>query len=624
VAYKIFSTLDNEEAVRSPVVGPAGEVVDNPSFGDAHFGYGVFCDNGYVRFPTREGEEELVSNRAGSISLWAVPHFDNSGGFTGRMAVFSLYNDEGSHIIVFYDADAQRFGFSEAGVGEALEGSPRTVTPGEAIKICLTWDGKKRRLAIYDEVRAEQAQGAEFIPDRLVLGAVEAGSRRLPEWKPFEGELDNLKVEDAYRTDFSDLDSAPARTDAARDSFTRTVFESARAARLSAPVDNQRNCLLPCSGSASARWCSLRTGGLSAVSARLDVRPGDAREARLSAPAASEAGGAAAGCGAAESAREAHGRASAPAASERDVSCRASGSALSACACSLTCSAGALSGREGRLHCRGAAGVERAARSAGLAAAESERGGSCPALPGCLSERGAASAGAEGPARVRTRDARGAAMRARRSAVSSRGARETAWDEGWSPVWAMLSASLPAGDFAAAALPASGSASSGRGAETPCDLPRSSAPASLVAADYEGADWLSHLLAWMRECCEGDDELAPVAEKGFEARGFAALARPLVLAGAEAFRREEAAGAVWTAELEFEVRPPGGPRDAARLAARFVRALSGALARGAPPGAAGPMELETRLSRGRSGRFARPPRLRIRCRALVRPAAALI
>ncbi|MFA4986188.1 MAG: LamG-like jellyroll fold domain-containing protein, partial [Candidatus Brocadiia bacterium] len=419
MAYRIVSSLDNPNAILGPLLGAPGIALGAVSFMPAVFGPGIRCDQGYVRFPTRAGGVELVSNSAGSISIWLKSLYP-SGNPAGKQVVFSLYNDAGSNIIVFFDSDNDRFGFSEGEVGEVKEASARSFPFNAFFSLSLTWNGNWRRLYVNQALACEQRQGAEFIPTCLALGGVEFGGRQLASWPSYSGVIDNLKAEDIYRTSFADLNQQGVPTADSRPAFARTLLVSPRPVYLSAPADNQRNSLITGKGVAASRDCYMLTGSRDYRSAYAEVSLSSTRASYASAPMASV--------------RFASLFAVSPLSAERSSSICAAAGALAQRFCALFASSDAIATRSAAytayapisqeraaaLHALGCASVARESTLTAKAVALRSRFASLSALPGTADTRDCRTTGTEGILEKRTVSSVGSAMAAAAQSLKTR------------------------------------------------------------------------------------------------------------------------------------------------------------------------------------------------------------
>ena len=631
MAYRIFSTLDNASAITSPVHGASGEIIESPTFFPAHFGNGVLASGGYARFPTRNGGVELISNSEGSISLWLCTHFNN-GDLTGRRAVFSLYNDSGSHIIVFYDGDTDKFGFREGEVGEVMEASSRTITPTTHLLLSFVWDGIERRLYIDGSLAASQRQGAEFIPDFLTLGVVEKSSSDLHhDYIPFECTLDNLKVEDICRGEFYTLEIEGIPSGVSCNSFCRTFFETGRSAYLSSLVDNQRNSFLACEGSASSRPCILRTGGRSERSCYAEVESGASRASFISAPVSAQMEALVSASRTVDTGRNGHSTGVGSAQSARKLFITAQASASRNIPSTVVAKADTESARCSHIGCEGTASLERDGFVSGRASARSERMAHTGGITGTASGKGAFSQGNAGIPPIRANASKDCWFAACEAVEQERASILIgfACADTTRPSW--MGGSLQGSSVSSALLPASAAISALRMAAITAGIPSAARESMLVAGAIEGVDWLEHLINWIETVARTDEQLAPIFSAGAPNSGasphnWGVLRFPALRLIKSSIKRteEEPDRAFWRADLLFEavgVRKTGG---AGRLTARLVRCVNSALRTGTPKTIAGPLSVSAKIVPAfRQGRCD-VSTLALSFEALVTPAGALV
>ncbi|MDZ7815302.1 MAG: hypothetical protein U5N86_04625 [Planctomycetota bacterium] len=627
MTFTIFSTLDNSAAISSPVLGAGGEGVGTLGFDGGMFNNGVICYDGFVRFPTRDSSgEELVTNSACTISMWFIPHFD-TGGILQKVPLVSLYNDDGSRITVFYDDTSGKFGFTEGGVGQVLESSGTNITAGTPIRIALTWDGYYRSLYINGSLAVRQDQGAEFMPDQLVLGRVRPDGFAVSGYSNPPGVFDNLKVETEYRTDFTFMFSGGIETSSDRLSFTRTVYESERGLYLSAHVDDQRNALLNGSGCSDERCAYSKTGSYSSRASSLETRPGSVRQCFTSLPA--------------QSARDAATPAVYTTDDDRDAYSGGVVGISSSRGGSLTALGSCVQDRYGRVIAIGECSSERDANATGRGAGLSVRAvalsckdgtsdfraGATSALDGVRSNRSVLTEGGAGTVPTRTGADKGAYFAASETAQTDVLAAVCGLDSSEDVCEVTVTGSLVADDEKSALAAGSVSTFDAVACHCPCEIPRDEVSAYVPASAFDADEWLGLILHWAGSACSDDPVLSAAAGASgkfapTEPGGWRKLRRPsITLASARAARREQGEDeAYWHALLDFDVRAASG--SASKLAARFNRVVCSAL-RNAPVTLCGPFKVDSARMQRSFGAFGSHVRLKLEISALVTPAKAV-
>ncbi len=581
MAYKIFSTLDGPADIDNPTIGPPGEIVGTELFVPSIHNLGLVCADCFLRFPTLVDGEELVSNAAAAISLWVVPTVD--GGSLGtRQVILSLYNDSGSAIILFYDDALRRFGFYEAGVGEALEENERTMLSGMPLPILFQWNGTVRRLYIDANPVAQAPQGAEFMPDYLVIGGVVVGGERVAEWPPFEGVFDNLKVEDYWRDDPASCMSLGITGSDSRASFTRTMYESACMARLSANIDNQRNCYAVCSGASSARDCRMATGGISTSDAFLPVLSGSWSNCYISAPAISERSARLPGAIEISSERDSHNTAHGAATSVTYAQTICKSSATGMQYGSLTCNSNADAAVDAYSPVDGAAFSMRVSCARASADAQSLRQAASFSADGTEDSAWAALTGAEGIVPVRLSSGKFSYCGASVNAHSERQCTSVANDSGSEWRDSVLCASLPATRAASSWLTSHDDTSSDRGASCPCDIPVSRVFASVVCAERDATGVLELVTGWVETALLRDDYLAPMLWGGIRPLGWAALRVPRIALASQSLERpdDNADIGLVGVVIVLDIVVPQSLGGAQRACSRAIRAIKSAIGNG--------------------------------------------
>jgi hypothetical protein len=572
VGCTIYSTLNNGIAITSPVAGAGGTVVGSPGYSPGRFDNGIVCVGGYAKFPTRLASAELVSNSAGTISLWVTPHFQ-PGSIGGRIALFSLYNDSGSHIVAWWDDNTLRFGFTEAGVGDAAEASPRTLQVAVPLLVALTWDGYDRSLFVQMITVAEQPQGAEFIPESLVLGVVEDAGGLSVNWSQLDGVLDNLKVEDIHRTGCSDLNRQGPVTRSYGAAFTRTLVDSTRSARMSSTSDDMRNCWLCGLGVSSDRSCWLVTGGYDCRNAALAALPGSWVGGWLSAPCSAELSG----------------------------SLTAAGEAVADAAGFAPASGCAPDDRASWLTARGALSADKSCHVTSTGGVNTERTGWLLPVAGGTCGRSASLrsiAAAEG--------------------VRSAGLRSVA--PGESVRASLMPVSLLALQSRPGAMPVSVLGSAARMALCESAVPVSRSHAWLCSDHTSSRSWLRVAEGWLIRA----GAAAGIAVASGTPGDWRTLAAPqVIIASAKAHRAEGPSGDEWTGE--FECTATGTAQTAPEeIAARFVASCCSALRRGTTATLAGPYAVAMQPVAPAGGAGKPQTRFRVGIKALVTPCGLLV
>lgn len=223
----LWNTLDSAEAVAASEYGPNGAIVGDVSFVPAKYGNGFRPDprvdkntpNNYVEF------EGLKLGPRGTIEFWYWPDWENyTVGHVVDILAYGVPGDPyNQHITEHFNDWQNRLGFGvvDSGAADGVSVSHVAPIPGwsttEPIHVALTWDGcapvPADRAMVYINGAAlpqGSAYGDPTFDDWLDEAVLRLGSRQIPgdwdrhNWEGLDGVMDDIKVWDHPKTDFSD------------------------------------------------------------------------------------------------------------------------------------------------------------------------------------------------------------------------------------------------------------------------------------------------------------------------------------------------------------------------------------------------------------------------------------
>lgn len=206
-----WSKLENDNDIIKPEIGPEGTVVGSPTYVDAKFKKGMYVNDfeGYRIVTTG-----LYTTNLGCIEFWYVPmyaSYDNvSHGIFGEAGSGAPVGD---YIFMMKDSDNQLYSAIFRGPWHYSSGACPSWSAGDKVHIALVWDSNG---FIIDETIYYQAVFVNNVflagdtdstftynwmsPSGLKIGYMDNNSPAA------DGIIDNLKIYDYAKTDFSDKD----------------------------------------------------------------------------------------------------------------------------------------------------------------------------------------------------------------------------------------------------------------------------------------------------------------------------------------------------------------------------------------------------------------------------------
>jgi len=217
MAQKYWSKLEDDGDITTPEVGPAGTKDGSPTYVACKFNNGIYVDVDAEGYHFPNNPTVITGATKGTVEFWIKPDFDLVNGIpaTARHHMFVEYNPAGSAWLLFYIHGGEGiriYRADDSNVAVDAVDSTTDWTAGDLVHLAFVWDAaagfdSTKTLAVY-------VNGVQTASSTTALGTFtdDTSDIHVGWWptvadKEMDSALDNLKIHDVAKTDFSDKDT---------------------------------------------------------------------------------------------------------------------------------------------------------------------------------------------------------------------------------------------------------------------------------------------------------------------------------------------------------------------------------------------------------------------------------